>query len=205
MSCNAYVAKTFAHVAGLIGITAAGTQISQFDAFLERPKNMFEKIALIILPLIVFVSILFMSPGPLKYLGAVLLTLHFGISTRTYVKSLEHKNALKRVLVTTAAISAGILFLALMDKSGQFLKFFPILMVSLLGYLSVSLYYFFSEEQKPGWLDSVGVALFSLFMAYDIQEIRAAAKRCRGKADYIDQSFGLYLDIMNIFTRLGAD
>jgi FtsH-binding integral membrane protein len=203
MSCNAYVAKTFAHVAGLIGVTAAGTQISQFDAFLEKNRSLAEKIGLLVLPLVAFVGVLMMSPGPLKYLGAGLIAIYFGLTTRLYVQSLDLRDSLQRVLITTAAISVGIIVLALLDTSGRFLKFLPILAVSLLGYVVVSLYYYFSEKRAPGWLDTVGVALFSLFIAYDTQQIRAAAKLCRGQADYINQSFGLYLDILNIFVRLG--
>ncbi len=205
MSCNAYVAKTFAHVAGLIGVTAAGTQISQFDGFLEKKRTVAEKIALLVLPIAAFAGVLFMTPGPLKYLGAGLVSLYFGIMTREYVQSLEQRNALTRILVTTAAISVAIIGLALLDTSGRFLKFFPILFAALLGYVAVSLYYYFAEKAAPGWLDTVGVLIFSLFMAYDTQEIREQAKRCKGKADYINQSFDLYLDILNIFTRLGSD
>jgi FtsH-binding integral membrane protein len=69
------------------------------------------------------------------------------------------------------------------------------------------------EEKAKGvpWLNTIGVALFAVFTAYDIQVLRVFAKRCKTlkkakiEPDYPKQSLNLYLDFIYIFLNMDSD
>ena len=49
----------------------------------------------------------------------------------------------------------------------------------------------------------VAVVLFTLFILYDTKRVQENSKTCvEGKADYINESLNLFLDILNIFQNL---
>jgi len=205
MNCNNYVGKTFAHVGGLIGLTALGTQIGAIDPALEflEKKGSVAKILFVVGFIGLFILFLGMKPGPFKYVAAVLISLLLGMLTRKEVQKLQMKDTLDNVLVYTAAISFSVVALAFLDKSDRFMSFFPILIAGLFGILAVSVIYALMGKGRPTWLSIVGAALFTLFIGADTQLIREHAKTCRiGRVDYIDESFGLYLDILNLFSNL---
>jgi FtsH-binding integral membrane protein len=70
-----------------------------------------------------------------------------------------------------------------------------------------------AEEKKQGirWLNLLGVVLFSLFTAYDIQVLKLHARRCRSgknnsfKPDYPVETLGIYLDFINLFVNMDSD
>jgi FtsH-binding integral membrane protein len=205
MNCNNYVGKTFAHVGGLIGLTALGTQIGAIDPALEflEKKGSVAKILFVVGFIGLFILFLGMKPGPFKYIAAVLISVLLGMLTRKEVQKLQMKDTLDNVLVYTAAISFSVVALAFLDKSNRFMSFFPILIAGLFGILAVSVIYALMGKGQPTWLSMVGAALFTLFIGADTQLIREHAKTCRiGRVDYIDESFGLYLDILNLFSNL---
>ena len=67
------------------------------------------------------------------------------------------------------------------------------------------------DEKKKGvqWLNILGVILFSLYTAYDIQVLRVKASECKAQRnqnihpDYPADSLGIYLDILNLFSDIG--
>lgn len=205
MNCNNYVGKTFAHVGGLIGLTALGTQISAIDPALEalEKKGLFVKILFVVGFVGLFILFLGMKPGPFKYIAAVLISVLLGMLTRKEVQKLQMKDTLDNVLVYTAAISFSVVLLAFVDKSDRFMSFFPILMAGLFGIIAVTIVYGLMGKGRPSWLSMFGAALFTVFIGADTQLIREHAKTCRvGRVDYIDESFGLYLDVLNLFSNL---
>ena len=82
----------------------------------------------------------------------------------------------------------------------------PILFTILLSAIVfevISLIFFRKQYIKSGIskIFSIGViCLFMAFILYETKVIREKAKTCV-IADYIKESFGLYLDILNIFVR----
>ena len=54
------------------------------------------------------------------------------------------------------------------------------------------------------WISRITVFLFAAFVGYDIQVLKENAKLCRGNPDYVKESVGLYLDILNLFTGFGG-
>jgi FtsH-binding integral membrane protein len=206
MSCSNYVVKTFAHVAGLLGLSAVGTQLGVADpalTYIKEKGGLLGGLLFLVAFLGLFWLFLMMQPGPLKYIAAVGFSLFFGMLLRGKIFNLQMKDKLTEVLVYTTAISVGMVGLALFDKSGRFMNMLPILFVGLLGIIAVSMYYYIMHEKKPQWLSIAGAVLFTFFIGADTQLIREHAKMCRtGGADYIDEAFGLYLDILNLFSKL---
>ncbi len=200
MSCSNYVAKTFAHVAGMLAISAVGsTQPVPF-----MPEGKYSQLAVFAVFLLVFFGVLMMRPGIPKYIATAGIVYIFGSMSHTLVKEMELNNTLHKTLIYTAAISVGMIVLAFMDSGGRFIRFGPVLGMSLLILLATNLYFYFTEEARPDWISTAAAALFSLFISYDTQLIRKHAAMCKaGGADYINEAIGLYLDILNLFSNLG--
>lgn len=205
-SCSNYVAKTFLHAAGLLGVTAAGTQLPYMDEILAKTKTSFlaQFLQIVILIAVVAVMIFVLKPGIPKYLLAIALSLYFGMVLRTSIANMVEKDSLKRVLITTVAISLGMVALAFADTSGRFLTFYPVLTMGLLVLAGVMLFFYFTEKERPKWIEPLGAALFALFIAADTQLVRRHAKQCRYPADYIEESYGLFLDVLNLFSFVGG-
>jgi FtsH-binding integral membrane protein len=96
------------------------------------------------------------------------------------------------------------------------LGFGPYLLAGLIGLiLAQALVMIFAspaeKEKAINWLRLIGIALFAVLTAYDVQLIKEGASGCRaakkaGMApDYPSESLGLFLDFVNIFVRFGGD
>lgn len=204
MSCSNYVAKTFGHVGGMLALAAAGTQVPVFDTFFSATATgLGGKLMRLAVLLIAFGIVLFMNPGPMKYIAVVPLLLFIGASMRSLMAELKMKDTLDQVLGYTLAITVGMVALAMFDSKGRFLRLWPVLLVGLLAVFVATLYYYFKDQRRPETLSIVIAGLFSLFLGFDTQLIREKAKICRGGADYINEAMGLVLDVLNIFAAFG--
>ena len=204
-TCSNFVIKTFAHVAGLIGLTAVGTQLPYMDALITKSQESFlGKVLYVGILMGVFMYMLFLSPGIPKYVLAALIAAFFGMILRADISRLVDKDALKRVLVTTVAICIGMMALAAVDTSGRFLSFYPVLGMGLLTLVITQVFFYFTEKRVPKWIESLGAGLFALFIAADTQMIRKHARECRKNPDYIGESYGLFLDLLNLFSFVGG-
>jgi FtsH-binding integral membrane protein len=200
MSCSNYVAKTFAHAAGMLAVSAIGS--TQPLPFAKEGK--FATIAVAVVILLLFIGLLYMPPGIFKYIAAIGIVYLFGSVSHNLVEKLKLNDTLYKTLVYTAAISVGMMVLAFMDARGRFISFGPVLLMSLMVLLGANLYFYFTEKARPDWMSTAAAVLFSLFISYDTQLIRKHALACvAGSADYINESMGLYLDILNLFSNLG--
>lgn len=206
MSCKNYIPKTFAHVAGLLALTAAGSQLETVEILRStlNANGLFGKIVYLVVFVGLFAVLLFMKPGPFKYLYAIVLALFLGGTLHSLVKDLDQQDTLQKTLVQTVAVAMAMVILAFLEPSGKFIQFLPILFAGLVALLVVNLYYYFTEKSRPPILSTLGAGLFALFLAVDSQALRKAAATCK-KPDYINESMNLYLDILNLFTNLGSD
>lgn len=204
MSCSNYVAKTFAHAGGMLALAAAGTQVSVFDTVSAKASasGLVGTVLLIIGFVGTFILFMMMSPGPVKYIAAVPLFMFLGAIMRDRMAELKMKDTLDQVLGYTIAITVGMVALAMFDTRGRFLQLWPVLFVGLFATLVATLYYAFKDQKRPETLSMVIAGLFSLFLGFDTQMIRAKAKICVAPADYINSAIGLTLDVLNIFSAL---
>lgn len=215
LSCKYFIAKTFAHTAAGVGIAAVSAQYPMFFDLLKRELGGPGWAALIIG--IASLALLWVIPGmssntPLKYVVAVSVTYLIGQLSGSLVKRLDEQNILARTLFLATGIFAGMVAVGIYDKN-NLLGFGPYLLGALIGLIIAQLILFIltatTTIQKEQYFEGrkllsfFGVALFSLFAAYDTQIVKLHARQCKKRGDYINESLGLFLDFVNLFQNIG--
>lgn len=214
-SCKHFIAKTFAHTAAGIGIAAVSAEYPVlFTALQKQLHSAGWSSFLILLSAIVLVFVLpWIAPNtPLKYVAAVALAYLLGQMSGPLVKVLDERNILARTLFLATGVFVGMVLIGLYDKNNM-LGFGPYLFGALLGLILAQFILFILEAtttiQKQQYfqgaklLSFFGIALFSLFAAYDTQVVKLHARTCKKQGDYIEESMGLFLDFLNLFSDIG--
>jgi hypothetical protein len=217
-SCNNYFGKLFAHLAAALAVSAVSAETSNIGATMYGNSS-------VLIQFLGNLAILFgllygmyaTKPGSIpKYVLFAAFAFWIGQVVKPYVIHLQDKGTLTRVLILTTGVFVGMMALGFYD-SMNLLGFGPYLMAGLLGLIVAQILLLAlgtPAERKAGFkfLNFLGVALFAAFTAYDVQVLRAGAKACRTMQkkfkmdpDYPTESLGLYLDFLNLFTRLGND
>jgi FtsH-binding integral membrane protein len=162
-------------------------------------------------------ALLWVIPGmssntALKYVVAVSVTYLIGQLSGSLVKRLDEQNILARTLFLATGIFAGMVAVGIYDKN-NLLGFGPYLLGALIGLIIAQLILFIltatTTIQKEQYFEGrkllsfFGVALFSLFAAYDTQIVKLHARQCKKRGDYINESLGLFLDFVNLFQNIG--
>jgi FtsH-binding integral membrane protein len=216
-SCKYFFGKVFAHLAGALAVSAASAEYSNLSEQLLGGTSLLihTLISLAILIGLLFGTQLTRPGGFAKYGCFIAFAFWIGQTLKPYVAHLQDKGTLTRILMLTAGVFAAMTALGFYD-SGNLLGLGPYLLAGLLGLIiaqALLLALGTPEEKRKGiqWLHLIGVALFSLFTAYDIQVLRVNARLCRtGKnspfqPDYPVESLGIYLDFINLFVNMGGD
>jgi FtsH-binding integral membrane protein len=156
------------------------------------------------------------APGGIpKYAFFVAFAFWVGQLIKPYIAELKDESALTQTLIMTTGVFVGMMALGFYD-SMNLLGFGPYLVAGLIGFIiaRVAVHALGTPEEKAKgvpWLNTIGVALFAVFTAYDIQVLRVFAKRCKTlkkakiEPDYPAQSLNLYLDFINIFLNMDSD
>ena len=205
MVCPNFIGYTFAHLTAATAFTAAGT-------FIKLPLSFIINVLVILLTFVILFALTFLSPSPLKYALFIAFTLLLGSTLEPLVAELKQKALLLEVLLTTFGIFFTMALLGFADKD-NFLGLGPYLFAGLIGIIIAQLLLFllvkigtisketFNTNRKPILL--IALAIFAIYTAFDVQVLKRHARECRSKPDYIDESIGLYLDLLNIFTSFG--
>ena len=216
-SCKYFFGKVFAHLAGALAVSAASAEYSNLnEQLLGGPSLLINSL----LSFAILIGLLFgtqmTKPGSIpKYAFFIAFAFWIGQTLKPYVAHLQDKGTLSRVLTLTTGVFVAMTALGFYD-SGNFLGLGPYLLAGLIGLIIAQVLVLLlgtPEEKRKGiqWLNLIGVGLFSLFTAYDIQVLRVNAKLCRtGKnspfqPDYPVESLGIYLDFINLFVDMGGD
>jgi len=214
-SCKYFFGKVFAHLAGALAVSAASAEYSNLGQQLLGRTSL---LVHTLLNLGILLGLLFgtqmTKPGGFaKYAFFIAFAFWMGQTLKPYVAHLQDKGTLTRILTLTTGVFAAMTALGFYD-SGNLLGLGPYLLAGLVGLIIAQLLVLLlgtPEEKRKGiqWLNLIGVALFSLFTAYDIQVLRVNAKLCRSEKnvqpDYPVESLGIYLDFINLFVRLDGD
>ena len=214
-SCKHFIAKTFAHTAVGIGIAAVSAEYPVLFTALQKQLHSASWSSFpILLSAIVLVFVLpWIAPNtPLKYVAAVALAYLLGQMSGPLVKVLDERNILARTLFLATGVFVGMVLVGFYD-SNNLLGFGPYLFGALLGLIVAQFILFILEAtttiQKQQYfqgakvLSFFGIALFSLFAAYDTQVVKLHARTCKKQGDYIEESMGLFLDFLNLFSDIG--
>ena len=216
LSCKYFIAKTFAHTAVGVGIAAISAENPVLFNALEDSLQSPGWAALLVF--IASLALIWFIPGmssntPLKYVAAVSFAYLMGQLSGPLVERLDEQNILARTLFLATGVFVGMVLVALYDKNNM-LGFGPYLFGALIGLIVAQLILFIltatTTIQKEQYFEGrkllsfFGVALFSLFTAYDTQVVKLHARQCKKRGDYINESLGLFLDFVNLFQYLGV-
>jgi FtsH-binding integral membrane protein len=215
-TCKYFIAKTFAHTAAGVGIAAVSAQYPVLFNALEDGLQSPGWAALLVF-LASFILLWFIpgmsSNTPLKYVAAVSFAYIFGQLSGPLVERLDEQNILARTLFLTTGVFVGMVAVGIYDKN-NLLGFGPYLFGALIGLILAQITLIILVDTKTiqneqyfegrKLLSFFGVALFSLFTAYDTQVVKLHARQCKKRGDYINESLGLFLDFVNLFQNLGV-
>jgi FtsH-binding integral membrane protein len=217
VGCKNYLANTLMHLAGGLGLVAATSRIPAAESALNALGNTgaakWGLLAFYIVSLIGLVIAIRMVPvgGPAQYSLALVFVFIVGQTLKPLFDSLDQKDTLFRVFVLTTGLFVGMMLLALFGPI-SFLGLGGFLFAGLVGLLLAQLILAALEytdvvndtraQKGDTFLSWIGVGLFTLYTAYDTQRIKKNASRCKGQADYIGESLGLFLDFINLFSNV---
>jgi FtsH-binding integral membrane protein len=185
---------TYLYLLAGLGITAASAETPLYAKTAATTIGEFVGI------LAILFMILYQKPGPFKVMLAIVFAVLIGQTLVSVVNDLESKNLLRTVLVTVAGIFLGMTAAGFYDTN-SFLGLGGYLLAALFGLIVARIALFFvtkPEDMSRGntILSWVGTVLFSVYIAYDTQTLKYAS---RTKPDYINNSLGLFLDVINLF------
>lgn len=123
-----------------------------------------------------------------------------------YIKS--NKGVVTSAMITTLSIVVILSIIAYIKPEWISLSLGPVLLIGLIGVIIFELlllFVFRNQLSKNPWIFRASsyfvIFLFMGFILYDTKRLQINAKECV-KADYIQESLHLFLDIFNIFIRL---
>jgi FtsH-binding integral membrane protein len=210
MGCPNFIGYTYLHLFLASFASVAAAQLNLVKRAGIDVSNLTVDIGLFIAIIVLLVSTLFMTPGPLKYLVFLTFVILVGTSLRKVVERFKGKDVLIDVLFSMAGIFFTMTVAGFMDQQNT-LGFGMYLLASLTGLILTRIILGVTEKGKDGdkksmtsyILSFIGALIFSIYIAYDTQVLKEEAKACKSHPDYIDASLGLYLDILNLFVNLG--
>lgn len=190
----------------------AGTALTFGSSEYPLATDSLSILGVVIATFLILFVLLFLSPGPLKYVVAALFCAALGQMLSALVKKLEHKQLLTQVLVSVLGIFAAMTVVGFVDNQNM-LGFGGYLLAGLVGLilarvgLLIAMGLPFGADSKAvstfnTALSWIGTALFSVYVAYDTQRLKIDA-RSRKAPDYVESSLDLYLDFINLFQNVG--
>jgi len=194
----------YLHLLAGTGITFASSEHTLSDTRIYI-------VAATILSFILLLTLIYIPTGPLKYLVAVLYCATLGQTMQHFFQTLKQKDLVRPVLASVCGIFAAMTLVGFLDNQ-NFLGFGGYLIAALCGLIlaRIGLILFSVTGGAKESLTSVnqglsilGTGLFSVFVAYDTQRLKADAKRRQKNPDYILATIELYLDLLNLFVNVG--
>jgi len=188
-----------------------GTGITFLSSTYPLSTSPAYRITVSILPILLLFVLFVLSNGVFKYAVAALFCLLLGQTLSVLVERLQQKELLPQVLASVIGIFAAMTAVGFYDKQ-NLLGFGGYLFAALIGLvlgrigLLIAMGSGVSKEtllNVQTGLSMFATGLFSIFVAYDTQQLKRDAKY-KIKPDYIDASIGLYLDFLNLFINVGS-
>lgn len=212
-TCSNFMGKTLAHVAAGVGVTAASTQVRA----LQSLPPLLQTVIPFVLSFVLLFFLMGLRVGVLKYVVAILFTFTAGQMIRPLEEQLKLRGVLQEVVWMTLGMFAAFAAVGFYD-SQNLLGLGPYLLAGLFGLIVVQVVLLVVEVSYPSsntnrkdslhlvlkGVSIFAVALFSVFISYDIQLVKEDAATCSTNPDYVKEGLGLYLDILNLFSSLGV-
>ena len=213
LTCNNYILNTYLYIILSIIIVSIVVLLIEKNNVLKKSEyNSINKYFLIIFIFTIGLLFLTMMIDPrntifkhLSWLGFICL---IGISMYPIYIYTKMNNVFLRTLITTLIIVIGLTGIAFFKPNLISLSWGPILITLLfIGIIMRLLNMFMNKDNnsqnKWSYIFSYGfVILFSFLLLYDTKKLQVNAKKCI-IPDYINESIGIFLDIINLFANMG--
>ena len=207
-TCNRYTLNTYLYVILTFNI------IALFCLLLEHFNisysiTLFQMLGIFLITLCVLISLHFMDP---KYvIGKHLVWLIFVLGLSFIFYPMFHSFSDKTVIIsaafTTILLTIGLSVIAYVKPEWINLSIGPVLLLLLIGgiVMELSLLIIYRKDYSNisnlfRFMSYFFIAVFMGYILYDTKMLQIRAKQCI-KADYIQESLHLFLDIFNIFVR----
>jgi FtsH-binding integral membrane protein len=214
-SCDHYLGKIFLHLSGAIGLSALSAKYLDIGSALRKFFSpLIQFLINFFIAMILVYGVYSTERGSLlKYLLFVALAIWIGQTVKPYIENLEANNSLIKVFLLTLGVFLGMMAIGYSDKK-NLLGLGPYLFAGLIGLIIMQIVVYFlvpslQNNEVNIFMQLFGVALFSVFTAYDVQVLRKnemicqnALRNSRASADYPAESLGLYFDFVNLFRNL---
>ena len=207
LTCNNYILNSYLYI--LLSILVVSSMVILVDKNVASLKIFFNFWVMLLLSFGFLFLTLFTDPRStlLKHGAWVALMFFFGISMWPIYKITKATNTFQSTLATTFSLVSILTAIAFYNPNMISLKMGPILLVGLISGILLSIFTRLLAKRKTFlsvdyYLSYIFVFLFSLFVLYDTKKLQMNAKKCV-VPDYVNESLNIFLDIMNLFSRLG--
>ncbi len=211
-TCQKYIMNTYLYVIlSFILLSLLITLLNDNNVSITFTGMNYLALFLILLGLVI--SLNFIVPDTkmkmiIKHIVWLVILLLFALQLSLLVKYTS-QGILSNALLTTGLLVLVLTAIAFLKPEWISLKMGPILFFLLLAGIifEASALLFFREQYlvKNKWLYKGAaygfIALFMGFLLYDTKRLQVRARACK-IADYIRESFSIFLDILNLFLRI---
>lgn len=159
--------------------------------------------------LIPLFAMIYMKPGPMKYVVAAFYCALLGQTIGPFFSELQQEDLVQPVLISVCGIFGAMTIAGFLDNQ-HFLGFGGYLLVALIGLIVARVGTLFLSDAKESTtsarkvLSTIGTGIFAMFVAYDTQRLKEDAQQKKKHPDYIMVTMGLYLDLLNLVTNVGG-
>lgn len=208
-TCNKYILNTYLYVIltfNIIALVCLGLEHKKINFKFSIGQT----IGIFILTLLLLVSLHFIKAENIIPKHLVWLLFVLGISLVFYpmYSIYEDKSVILSAAFTTIMLTLILSIVAYMRPEWISFKAGPILFMLLLGGLIMEISLLVIYRKNYGKISNLlrfmsyfFILVFMGYILYDTKMLQIRAKECI-KADYIQESLHLFLDIFNIFVRL---
>lgn len=187
----------------------AGSALTLASSQVPLHSSMLYAVVSSIVSLILLFAMIYMKPGPMKYVVAALYCALLGQTIGPFFEKLQQKDLVQPVLISVCAIFGAMTVAGFLDNQ-NFLGFGGYLFVALLALIVANIGILFLSDSKESLtsannvLRTIGTGLFAIFVAYDTQVLKEDVQQKKKHPDYIMATMGLYLDLLNLVTNVGG-
>ena len=210
LTCNNYILNTYLYI--ILSIIIVSIIVLSIDKNIDIQNINFRSHFWIIFIFTLGTLFLTMTINPQNTIWKHLAWLSFicliGVTMYPIYMFTKMNNVFLRTLITTLVIVIGLTSVAFYKPEIISLSWGPILITLLaIGIIMKLLNIFMNKnpasQGRWSYILSYGfVVLFSFLLLYDTKKLQVNAKKCV-VPDYINESIGIFLDIINLFSNLG--
>jgi len=214
-TCNRYILNSYLYILLVLVLIILEVlyldfnKVSVIDLF-QNFKGLWGFILLLILLIGVLIVLMMIPPKfvLLKHAVWVIFALLLGmLAYPSYMKS-KKENTLMGVMFSLIAILIVFSAIAFIKPDWISLSWGPVLVFILIGMIIAQVVFYIMNRKNPNAkrpkiFSYILIVLFIFFLLYDTKKIQVNAKNCKtATADYINESLGVVLDILNLFQNL---